>query len=631
MDKITDLIKGMTPPQQEAVLHKRGPMMVLAGPGSGKTFVLTRRIAQLIRSGEASPDYILVVTFTRMAAEEMKSRFLQIMGETSTAVTFGTFHSVFYRIIRAAYGQRAGTIMPENQKYQVLQEIVHARGLEIEDEKEFIQGVLSEISVVKGEMMDLQNYYSVSCPSETFRRIFTDYQHYMDSHQLIDFDDMQTMCYELLSQRPDILAAWQRKFRYILVDEFQDICRIQYELVKMLALPENNLFIVGDDDQSIYRFRGARPEIMLGFERDFPGTKSVLLDVNFRCDRNIVYAAGLVIGKNKTRFPKKISSSRMGTQAVLVRRFDNSEKQYASIISDVRELTGQGVKAEEIAVLFRTVRSAGGLVHKLMEYSIPFQMRDTMPDIYSHFIARDLFAYIRIGMGSRSRADFLEIINKPNRYISRSLLDQEQITFDGLAARFQGGRSWMADRIWTMEMQMRSLGRMTPYAAITFIRNAVGYDQYLEEYAKYRKMKPSELYDILDEIQESARDASTFQDWFDQIERYREELKDQIQRLGQQKQGLVLATMHAAKGLEYEYVYIIDANEGTIPHEKAVLEEDIEEERRLFYVAMTRAKNRLVICSTKERFGKAQKESRFVKEFMGAKKARPSGKKPSGS
>lgn len=343
---ISDLIKGMTPPQQEAVLHKRGPMMVLAGPGSGKTFVLTRRIAQLIRSGEASPDHILVVTFTRMAAEEMKSRFLQIMGETSTAVTFGTFHSVFYRIIRAAYGQRAGTIMPENQKYQVLQEIVHARGLEIEDEKEFIQGVLSEISVVKGEMMDLQNYYSVSCPSETFRRIFTDYQHYMDSHQLIDFDDMQTMCYELLSQRPDILAAWQRKFCYILVDEFQDICRIQYELVKMLALPENNLFIVGDDDQSIYRFRGARPEIMLGFERDFPGTKSVLLDVNFRCDRNIVYAAGLVIGKNKTRFPKKISSSRMGIQAVLVRRFDNSEKQYASIISDVRELTGQGVKAE---------------------------------------------------------------------------------------------------------------------------------------------------------------------------------------------------------------------------------------------------------------------------------------------
>lgn len=621
-----EIAAKMTKPQLEAVMHKKGPMLVLAGPGSGKTFVLTCRIQELIESGAVSPGNILVVTFTRAAADQMKKRFLQMTGQDQTAVSFGTFHSVFFKIIRFAYQNQAGQIIREEQKYALLREIIRSQKLAIEDEKEFISGILSEISIVKGEMMDLDHYYSTSCPSDVFRRIYQSYQGWMEENHLIDFDDMQIICYELFTGRPDILAAWQRKYRYILVDEFQDICRLQYELVRMLAAPANNLFIVGDDDQSIYRFRGARPEIMLGFEQDYPDCKKVLLDVNFRCDRNIVAAAGRVIHCNRVRFDKEIRANRPAVHAVLVRKFESEQEQYLHIVRQIQQEHRQGTPLEEMAVLFRTARCAGGLVPRLMEFNIPFQMKDVLPDLYSHFISRDILAYIRIAMGSRERADFLEIINRPNRYVSRSLLDTPEISLDELAAKFQE-KDWMQDRIYKLEVQLRMLAGMTPYAAISYIRNAIGYEQFLQDYAAFRRMKPAELLSVLDEVQESARPFETFADWLTHIEHYRQELKEQAAQRNRQGEGVVLSTMHAAKGLEYDTVYIIDANEGITPHEKAVLEEDIEEERRLFYVAMTRAKNHLLICCTKEKFHKAQEPSLFIREFLQKKRKKEAGPK----
>lgn len=614
-----EVAEKMTPPQREAVQHKDGPMLVLAGPGSGKTFVLTCRIQELIETGGINPGNILVVTFTRAAADQMKERFLKMAGQGYTAVSFGTFHSIFFRIIRYAYQYQGSQIIREEQKYALMREIIRAQQVTIEDEKEFISGVLSEISVVKGEMMQLEHYYSTSCPSDVFRRIYQSYQGWLEQNRMIDFDDMQVICYELFRGRPDILAAWQKKYQYILVDEFQDISRIQYELVRMLAAPQNNLFIVGDDDQSIYRFRGARPEIMLGFEKDYPGCRKVLLDVNFRCDRNIVAAAGRVIQRNKARFDKDIRADRPAVHAVLVRKFDDSSNQYLHVIHELQRVQEQGGSLEEVAVLFRTVRCAGGLVQKLMDFNIPFQMKDVVPDLYSHFISRNILAYIRIAMGSRDRSDFLEIINRPNRYISRTLLDTPEISFDVLAANFKD-KEWMADRVYKLEMQIRMMAKLSPYAAITYIRNAVGYEEYLREYAAFRKMKPTELIDVLDEIHEASREFETYEDWLSHIEAYQKELKEQAADRNRKGEGVVLSTMHASKGLEYDTVYIIDANEGITPHEKAVLEEDIEEERRLFYVAMTRAKNQLLICCTKEKFNKAQEPSPFIMEFIGKRK-----------
>ena len=614
-----ELAAGMTKPQYEAVTHKNGPMLVLAGPGSGKTFVLTCRIQELIEAGHVNPGNILVVTFTRAAADQMKERFLKMSGQETTSVSFGTFHSVFFRIIRYAYQYQSSQIIREEQKYAVLREIIRSQQVAIEDEKEFISGLISEISVVKGEMMNLDHYYSTSCPSDVFRRIFTAYQSWLDQNRMIDFDDMQVICYELFRGRPDILASWQRKYQYILVDEFQDICRIQYELVRMLAAPQNNLFIVGDDDQSIYRFRGARPEIMLGFEKDYPGCKRVLLDVNFRCDRNIVAAAGRVIRQNRTRFDKEIRANRPASHAVLVRKFDDSSQQYLHVIREIQKSAQAGIPLEDMAVLFRTARCAGGLVQKLMDFNIPFQMKDVLPDLYSHFISRNILAYVRIAMGSRDRSDFLEIINRPNRYVNRAVFDTPKVSFDALAAAFQD-KEWMADRIYKLEAQINMLSRMTPYAAISYIRNAIGYEKYLQEYAAFRRMKPSELLDILDEIQEASKEFDSYEEWLLHIESYQRELKEQAAERNRRGEGVVLSTMHASKGLEYDTVYIIDANEGITPHEKAVLDEDIEEERRLFYVAMTRAKNRLLICCTREKFHKAQEPSMFIREFLDSRK-----------
>ena len=219
-DMNKELADKMTGPQYEAVTHKDGPMMVLAGPGSGKTFVLTCRIQELIEDGHVNPGSILVVTFTRAAADQMKERFLKMSGQETTAVSFGTFHSVFFKIIRYAYQYTGSQIIREEQKYAVLREIIRGQQVTIEDEKEFINGILSEISVVKGEMMNLDHYYSVSCPSDVFRNIFRAYQEWMDQNRMIDFDDMQVICWELFRGRPDILASWQKKYRYILVDEF---------------------------------------------------------------------------------------------------------------------------------------------------------------------------------------------------------------------------------------------------------------------------------------------------------------------------------------------------------------------------------------------------------------------------
>lgn len=291
--------------QQQAIRHKDGPMLVLAGPGSGKTAVITQRTKQLIEYENIDPSNILVITFTRAAAQEMKQRFLAATGEERTKVTFGTFHAIFFMVLKLAYHFDSGNIISEEQRYQFMREILSYHHLEYRDEGEFIGDVLTEISRVKNEQIPLEHFYSSSCGEEIFRKIYREYDERLKRNRLIDFDDMLTYTYELFSQRKDILSAWQKKYRYILIDEFQDINLIQWKIMCMLAAPENNLFVVGDDDQSIYRFRGSKPEIMLGFQKLYPQAKIVNLEVNYRCEPPIVEAAMRLIAHNEERFPKR--------------------------------------------------------------------------------------------------------------------------------------------------------------------------------------------------------------------------------------------------------------------------------------------------------------------------------------
>lgn len=603
--------------QRAAVRHKDGPMMVLAGPGSGKTTVITYRIRQLIEEYGVEPGSILVITFTRAAAREMKARFNTLMGERFLPVTFGTFHSIFFRILKFAYRYEAGDIIREEERVQCVKELVGQMELDVEDEGEFISSILGEIGAVKGGMMDLKYYYSKNCSEEIFKKLYEGYEGFLRKSRKIDFDDMLVMCWDLFTQRKDILSAWQKKYKYILIDEFQDINRVQYEVIRMMAQPENNLFIVGDDDQSIYRFRGAKPEIMLGFEKDYSEAKRVLLNINYRSTKNITEASSSLIKKNKERFDKEIISQKGEGSPVITRIWKDAKEETLGIIKDISDYLKAGYSLSDMAVLYRTSLEPRLLVERLMEYNIPFSMKDSLPNLYEHWISRNIISYIQVALGNRERQKVLEIINRPKRYVSRDALEDGIVSWEKVKSFYQD-KGWMIERIEQLEYDLRMIGKMAPVAAVNYIRKASGYDDYLREYAEFRRMKPEELLETADQLQESAAGFKTFDEWFSHMEEYKKELQSQARSQDREKEecdGVSLMTMHSSKGLEYKIVFILDANEGVAPHRKAVLDADLEEERRLFYVAMTRAKERLHIYCVKERYGKKQDVSRFLGEY----------------
>lgn len=599
--------------QQSAIDHKDGAMLVLAGPGSGKTAVITHRTRNLIKKHGVDPSKILVITFTKAAANEMKERFNALMDGERVNVSFGTFHAVFFMILKYAYRFSSSNIADEQTRYGFVREILSYYRLEYKDENEFIGNLLAEISMIKNSRIAVDNFYSSVCGEEIFRDIYRKYESRLRDSRLIDFDDMLSYTYELFTERPDILTLWQQKYEYILIDEFQDINRIQYEIIKMLAMPQNNLFIVGDDDQSIYRFRGSKPEIMLNFEKDYPDAKRILLDTNYRCGKYIVETSLNLISHNKERFDKKIIASRTSDVPVSFVDFENRRDENLFLIRDIDKKMKSGASFSDFAVLFRTNTQPRQLIEQLMGYNIPFKTKDNIPNVYEHWIARDIFTYQRIAKGSRKRSDFLQIMNRPKRYLSRDSLSEPTVAFDEWIKLYDE-QPWMAERIEKLEFDMKLMQRMNPYASINYIRKGIGYDDFLGEYAQYRSINKDDLYDILDEIQAGAKGYATFEEWYEHIENYTAEMKQLAKNKNSNPDAVTLATLHSSKGLEFENVYIIDANEGIMPYKKAVLEKDIEEERRLFYVGMTRAKTNLSIYSVKSVNDKTAQTSRFVRE-----------------
>ena len=602
------------PSQQRAIAHLSGPMMVLAGPGSGKTSVIVERTAYMTTEGGISPSNILVVTFSRAAAKEMKERFLNFTGQEYTPITFGTFHGVFYGILKQAYGFTAANILSEEEKSAILRELALNHGGELAEEGDFSEEVAKEISVVKGNRISLEYYYSSCCPDEVFRQIYREYVKTCQARRKLDFDDMILYCYDLFDKRKDILAAWQNKFQYILVDEFQDINQLQYDIVKLLAKPQDNLFIVGDDDQSIYHFRGARPEIMLNFTKDYPEAETVTLDENYRCSKRILSSAMQVIGTNKKRFQKHLQTPNPEGDPVKIREFENPREEYLEVVSELRARLEQGDKLEDTAILLRTNQEAEGLVGALMERQVPFNMKEKLPNLFHHWICRNILAYLRFAAGDESRKNFVEFMNRPNRYIARDAVSLSPvISFDQLKD-FYKDKDWMCDRLTTLETHLRILRGLTPFAAINFIRKGMGYEEYLREYAEYRKIKPEELSEILDRLTDSTKGMDSLGDWEAYIEDYTRKLEEQAKKQEQEREGVLISTLHGVKGLEYDKVYILNVNEGSMPYKKAVLEPAIEEERRLFYVGMTRARKELDLCYVRQQHEKKREPSRFLEE-----------------
>lgn len=606
---------SLNPSQVQAVIHKDGPCMVLAGPGSGKTLTITKRIEYLIGKHHVSPEEILVITFTKAASIEMKERFVRLCGQKAGPVTFGTFHGIYYGILKWAYRMNASNILSEEQKYQLLKQVIGRMEIDIDDEKDFLQGIAGEIGNIKNNQIPLAEYESLNCSEEVFREIFEQYEKERKRLKKIDFDDMLVLVYELFKKRPDILSMWQRKFRYILIDEFQDINQVQYDVIRMLAAPENNLFIVGDDDQSIYRFRGARPDIMLGFKKDYPDTKEILLDVNYRSTKAIVNGAARVIRHNVNRYPKQIITTNERGETVHIQEVRHPIEESKYVVSQIQEAKKRGIPSSEIAVLFRTNVEARALAETFMEYNMPFRMKERMPNLYEHFIAQDLTTYLKMALGDRSRKSFLAIMNRPNRYIGRDSVEGTTISFESLR-KFYCDKDWMLDRIDQLEVDFRILKNMAPYGAIQYIRKHIGYDEFLKEYAAFRKINMEDLKEVLREIEERAKAFRTIEEWFTHIEEYSEELKRQSQQKETDPEAITFMTMHGSKGLEFDLVFIIGANETITPYKKAETKEEVEEERRMFYVAMTRARKKLIISYTKERNGKSMAQSRFVGELL---------------
>lgn len=611
--------------QKEAIMHRDGPAMVLAGPGAGKTYVITNRVKALIDEYGVKPEQILVVTFSKAAAVEMKERFEMLTGGRRLPVRFGTFHSVFFQILRLAYHYEVKDIATPALKYRFLEETFNETGYEVDDKKEFLSDIEKEISRVKGEGIEIDCYFSSACSTEIFQKMYRGYQEKLQRHRCLDFDDMVVYTYQLLKEREDIRRRWQAQFRYLLIDEFQDINRLQYETVCMLAEPENNLFIVGDDDQSIYGFRGAKPGIMLSFPKRFPDTKQIVLGLNYRCSDEIMKAAERLIGKNNERYEKHIVANKGKEQPVHMKKCENLPDEAEKIVAQIQLYQKEGIDYQGMAVLFRTNMQMRLLAGKLMEHGIPFTMRENLPNLFDTWMAKDIMCYLQLALGNRSREKFLKIANRPVRYLSRTAFTEPEVSFDKLRAYYAAkNQDWMEERIWNFEYDLKNLAALSPYAAIHFIRKGIGYDEFLKTYADERNVNADDWFDVLDEMQEMARDKKSIPEWLSFVENYGDTLEEmrQEQKKQQVKEepGVSLMTMHASKGLEFPVVFVPTLNEDIVPYRKAVQEGNLEEERRMLYVAMTRAKTYLHLSFVKERFHKEAEPSPFLYEISPALK-----------
>ncbi len=516
--------------QYRAITHGAGAMLVLAGPGSGKTFVVTQRIKYLIEQHHVKPEDILVITFTKAAAEEMQERFAKLSAEKCNPVCFGTFHSVFFQILRHTYRFTAQNIIRENDKYRLLSQIIRELPDEIlgqaqlDYSTETLQNLLSEISTVKNNGVTPQEVRSTTVPQAVFERIFQMYKQEMNRNKLIDFDDMVLLCRNLLAERPDTLKLWQQRFQYILVDEFQDICPLQYEVVRMLAKPQDNLFIVGDDDQSIYGFRGSKPEIMLNFTKEYPKAEQVLLDVNYRSRQGIVDTAARLIAHNKMRFDKAVRAQNRQNDGVKIYSFQSKSKQAESIALLIKQYIAlPDTKYSDIAILYRTNNHTIYTADRLMREGIPFTMKEKPKNIYESPVAKDIIAYMRYALYEANQEDFLRIMNKPVRYIKRSTVPRGVFKMRELIDN-NHATGYVVQNILEFYDELHFIKSLNPFSAVNFIRkgvgNGTGYDAYLKKQAAEKGKDVSEEFEELEELMRLSREFETIELWLEHIENY---------------------------------------------------------------------------------------------------------------
>ena len=592
-------------------------MMVLAGPGSGKTAVITARASTLIHTHNIGPKRILVITYSKAAATEMQRRFSQLSESSNqSSPIFGTFHSVFFRMLRGSREYDVNQIMQEGERRTAVRGFLSQLGYDLEDE--FLSAVLGEMSLIKNELHDLAYYHSSSIGAEDFRRIIEMYESFKSEKNKIDFDDMLVMTYQMFKSEPVQLARWRKAYQYIMIDEFQDINRVQYETVKLLAAPENNLFIVGDDDQSIYKFRGSRPEFLLHFPKDYPAADSVTLDTNYRSTNQIIDYANKAIIENKLRYNKQIKGTNRDGPKPLILTAADQNQEAAKIAQRIRDLWKKGADLDSIAIIYRLNLQARAFADAFMNANIPYRNRDEMPIIYEHWIAADFFAYLRLALRLYRKqktgydTDAERIINKPYRFISKAFLQgMKQANSDLFLAYHRDPTLHAASktRIEELKSDLISVAKRDTSAAIRYIRAGMGYNDHILDHSAYRKLNPAGLFEIADELQEAAKSFPEPEAFMAHAKAVIAAAKDPENERGP---SCTLTTLHSAKGLEFDRVFIAGAVEDVIPYIRSKTDADIEEERRLLYVGVTRARHELYISTIKTRYDKKVEPSRFL-------------------
>lgn len=620
------------PNQVKAIQHTTGPAMILAGPGSGKTYVTVHRIHHLITHHGVDPSRILVITFTKAAALEMQERFFRLIEPSKPPVRFGTFHAVFYHILKQSAQYRDYTIITESEKRKLIHNIVGMQKRFAYIKEEDYDKLLTVIGNIKNKPDYCIPDFSFSCTEhmdsllseydiplsemskEDFLFLFMEYQKYLTEFKQMDFDDIIVFCEKLLVQNKDIRTLWQSRFQYIMIDEFQDIAPGQYRIMRLLAAPEYNIFIVGDDDQSIYRFRGASPASMQQFLKDYPKAEQILLNVNYRCHKQIVETSLAVVAENTERFVKEIRANHTEGEGVRCHIFDTQEEENAFLIERMKTQT-EDKTLQQSAVICRTNYECALWAQILEQNKIPYHLKDIPKSRFSHFVIKDLLAYLELADGNHKRSLFLRIMNRPVRYIRRESLCTEEITEQSWKDYYHNAPTIQAE-IDRLFRGLENIRGKKPYLALHYIRNVIGYDTYLTD--KYGMAQSGELLRIADEFQSFARQFASCEEMNRYIIAYEEMLKNQKEKAAKTsdtaKKGIELITMHASKGLEYHTVYLPGCTEGKIPSNKAETEADMEEERRMFYVAMTRAKHNLYLSAVKGKTGK-DTPSRFLKSI----------------
>ena len=583
-----------SPAQQEAICFGEGTMLVLAGPGSGKTAVITQRIRYLVEERHITPSDILTITFTKAAALEMKQRACQICRGAENAV-FGTFHSVFFQIIRSSSKFQNYSIMTEQQKLQILRPLLKGKKLDCVQMSSFCEQFLSDLSFYKNTGREREEKAGQNQAEQMqLHELRQAYEQCCRKRWLHDFDDILIYCYRLLTEDFGLRDRWENRFRYILIDEFQDINDVQYQIIKLLSANCENLFVVGDDDQAIYSFRGADPSYMHRFLEDYPKSRQVKLNINYRCGDRILALAARSIAHNKYRFEKEIKAGNSGENRVIATCFQNRAEELSFLTEEIMTHRNEGLTA----ILVRTNRMAEQVSEACFRRQIPYQMREKKQDFYAQKCVVEVLSVIRFVAEGRNRSDFMAFMNKPVRYINREMLQKETVDLWALLEEYREDPEQYRI-IQKLQQDLGMVEMLDPFGAISYIRKVMQYDCCLSPGETGEKEK-----EILDELLERCREFHSHTAFLAHIAAYRSKLEQESNRKqpeadqGNAKRNTVqIMTYHGYKGLEFDTVFLPFLNSGDVPHGRNLSTMELEEERRLFYVAVTRAKKSLYLSS----------------------------------